>query len=93
MVKTAQEKWIGKSEGCTVRFQIAGQQDAISIFTTHIETLMGVSFIGLAASHPITLSFTQKDAALREFVVSCFLLSLRSCVMSASRRTRWARAA
>lgn len=55
-----------------MEFQIAGQNKTIPIFTTHIETIMGVSFIGLAATHPITLSFTSQDENLREFVKLVF---------------------
>lgn len=55
-----------------MEFQIVGQNKTIPVFTTHIETIMGVSFIGLAATHPITLSFTSQDANLREFVKSIF---------------------
>ncbi|KAM7458670.1 hypothetical protein BLSTO_00559 [Blastocystis sp. subtype 1] len=68
LVKTAQQRWIGKSDGCRVEFQIAGQNKTIPVFTTHVETIMGVSFIGLAATHPVTLSFTSQDANLREFL-------------------------
>lgn len=71
-MKTAQQRWIGKSDGCRVEFQIAGQNKTIPVFTTHVETIMGVSFIGLAATHPVTLSFTSQDANLREFVKSRF---------------------
>ena len=78
-MKTAQRKWIGKSAGAEFSFRlttsVAGT-DKIKIFTTHPETLYGVSFIGLSATHPITLHFAATDSSLRQFVrVRSFLIS------------------
>ena len=70
-MKTAQRKWIGKSTGAEFSFLLttsAAGIDKIKVFTTHPETLYGASFIGLSATHPITLHFAASDPSLRQFV-------------------------
>ncbi|MGL9758396.1 MAG: leucine--tRNA ligase [Wolbachia sp.] len=52
-VKTMQERWIGKSEGATIDFEIVGLNKKLKIFTTSPHTLFGASFLAVAAEHPI----------------------------------------
>ena len=59
----------GKSTGAEVIFPIVNSSSSISAFTTHIETIMGVSFIGLAATHPLVIEQCQKDPQLQQFVI------------------------
>ena len=71
VVKTAQKKWIGKSSGAEFTFSLASSEpklQGIRIFTTHPETIYGVSFIGLSTNHPLSLNFAETDSSLREFV-------------------------
>ena len=76
LVKTAQTKWIGKSNGAEITFTLQGQTSPLPVFTTHPETLMGVTFLGLSASHPITLQCAEKDPQLQRFV--CYMRNSRS---------------
>lgn len=72
-VKTAQDRWIGKSKGAEFRFRLQGRSEPLSVFTTHPETLMGVSFLGLSPSHPLTLELSEKSSSLQQFVfVTCW---------------------
>ncbi len=48
-----QREWIGKSQGATICFKVEGEDDTIEIFTTRPDTLMGVTFMSLAATHPL----------------------------------------
>jgi leucyl-tRNA synthetase len=52
-VKTMQERWIGKSEGVTIEFEIVGLNKKLKVFTTYPHTLFGASFCAVAAEHPI----------------------------------------
>ncbi len=51
-VKTMQRNWIGRSEGTTVDFQVEGTDQTLSIFTTRVDTIFGVTFMTMAAEHP-----------------------------------------
>ncbi|CAN2142194.1 Leucyl-tRNA ligase [Wolbachia pipientis] len=52
-VKTMQERWIGKSEGATIEFEVVGLNKKLKVFTTYPHTLFGASFCAVAAEHPI----------------------------------------
>ncbi|MBI2335549.1 MAG: leucine--tRNA ligase [Deltaproteobacteria bacterium] len=52
-VLTMQREWIGKSQGANVFFTVEGSDEKIEIFTTRPDTLYGVTFLSLAASHPL----------------------------------------
>jgi leucyl-tRNA synthetase len=52
-VRTMQTNWIGRSEGATIRFPIEGSKDWIEVFTTRPDTLMGATYVVLAAEHPL----------------------------------------
>lgn len=64
-VKESQRNWIGKSEGALVKFGIKGSDDFIEVFTTHPDTIFGVSFVTLAPEHELVSKITtpeQKEA-------------------------------
>ena len=69
-VKTAQRRWIGKSRGAEFNIDLQERSSPLTIFTTHPETLMGVSLLGLSPSHPLTLECAEKDVSLQSFVNS-----------------------
>ncbi|MBV9646851.1 MAG: leucine--tRNA ligase, partial [Candidatus Eremiobacteraeota bacterium] len=52
-IKTMQRNWIGKSEGVTVSFEVEGSSERISVFTTRIDTLFGVTYLAVAPEHAI----------------------------------------
>ena len=52
-IKIAQRNWIGKSEGAEITFQIAGRDDAITVFSTRPDTIFGATFLVLAPEHPL----------------------------------------
>jgi leucyl-tRNA synthetase len=65
-VKTMQRNWIGRSEGLEIQFQVEGGGEPLSVFTTRPDTLMGVTFVSVAAEHPLALH----AAAINERVAS-----------------------
>jgi leucyl-tRNA synthetase len=52
-VRVMQTNWIGRSEGATVRFSISRRSAPLEIFTTRPDTLMGATFMVVAAEHPL----------------------------------------
>ena len=67
-VKLMQKNWIGKSEGMEFAFETS-TKDTLKVFTTRPDTIMGVTFIALSLSHPITKSFIEEDEDLKNWVL------------------------
>jgi leucyl-tRNA synthetase len=63
-----QANWIGRSEGLEVDFALDGRRDTLTVFTTRPDTLFGVSFISVAAQHPLALEAARGDARIAAFV-------------------------
>ena len=65
-VKTMQRNWIGRSEGLEIAFAVDGESEPLTVFTTRPDTLMGVTYLAIAAEHPLA----QKAAATRPLVAA-----------------------
>jgi leucyl-tRNA synthetase len=74
-VKTMQRNWIGKSRGMEVQFPYdqtsIGQAGALKVFTTRPDTLMGATYVAVAAEHPLATLAAQSDAGLQAFIDEC----------------------
>jgi leucyl-tRNA synthetase len=73
-VRTMQAKWIGRSEGARIRFELTLPESGISeieVFTTRPDTLFGMSFVAIAAEHPLALGLAARDAGAAAFVAEC----------------------
>ncbi|HEY8068602.1 MAG TPA: leucine--tRNA ligase [Burkholderiales bacterium] len=72
-VKLMQKNWIGKSEGVRIGFpyELNGEQKNLWVFTTRADTLMGVTFMAVAAEHPIAQYAAGKNRKIRAFVEEC----------------------
>ncbi len=70
-VKTMQRNWIGRSEGMQIRFAIDGRSDVLEVFTTRPDTLMGVTYVAVAAQHPLALAAAEKNADVAAFIAEC----------------------
>ena len=73
-VRLMQENWIGKSRGLELTFPLSTPQhghDGITVYTTRPDTLVGASFIGLAANHPLTQGLAAQNPALEAFCAEC----------------------
>ncbi|MBU1535659.1 leucine--tRNA ligase, partial [Myxococcota bacterium] len=78
-VLTMQKNWIGRSEGALVRFPLdrpEGDTDAVEIFTTRPDTLWGVTFMSIAAEHPLALRLAAGTD--REEEVAAFVRKVRN---------------
>ena len=65
-VKTMQRNWIGRSEGVLLKFCVKGSQDAIEVFTTRPDTLLGATFLALSPEHIIVEKIRKSDPVLNE---------------------------
>ncbi|MDO7904220.1 leucine--tRNA ligase [Pseudomonas sp. K1(2024)] len=74
-VKTMQRNWIGKSRGMEVQFPYdqasIGQSGALKVFTTRPDTLMGATYVAVAAEHPLATQAAQGNPALQAFIDEC----------------------
>ncbi|MEM8952025.1 MAG: leucine--tRNA ligase, partial [Pseudomonadota bacterium] len=70
-VRTMQERWIGRSEGALVRFDIEGRDQTLDVFTTRPDTLFGASFMAIAPDHPLATELEQGQPELRAFIAEC----------------------
>ncbi len=52
-VRIMQQNWIGRSEGVELNFEIKDERESLTVFTTRPDTLMGVTYVALAAEHPL----------------------------------------
>jgi leucyl-tRNA synthetase len=69
-VLTMQEKWIGKSSGASINFNISNGQK-LEVYTTRPETIFGASFVGIAANHPLALEIAENDQNAQNFIAEC----------------------
>ncbi|MDB5372238.1 MAG: leucine--tRNA ligase [Belnapia sp.] len=70
-VKLMQANWIGRSEGARVRFKLVDRAEEVEVFTTRPDTLFGMSFLAVAAEHPLATAAAAKDPAAAEFIAEC----------------------
>ena len=70
-VKTMQRNWIGKSTGTELTFPLKGRDDALDVYTTRPDTLMGVTYMAVAAEHPIARDASERYREVAEFVEQC----------------------
>ena len=70
-VKTMQRNWIGKSYGCEVEFPIVGQNGNLKVYTTRPDTLMGATYVAVAAEHALATLAAQTNPALADFIAEC----------------------
>ena len=68
MVKTMQRNWIGHSEGVEITFDVADTAEKVSVYTTRPDTFYGVSYLGIAAAHPLAELAAEKNPQLAEFI-------------------------
>ncbi len=74
-VKTMQRNWIGRSQGVEMTFEvdglIEGNQESFDIYTTRPDTLMGVTYVALAAEHPLAKTAAKSNVELASFIEEC----------------------
>ena len=72
-VKTMQRNWIGRSFGVRFAFPytLDGKDEKLWVYTTRADTIMGVTFVAVAAEHPLATRAAQGNAKLTTFIEEC----------------------
>ncbi|WP_180075498.1 leucine--tRNA ligase [Acinetobacter sp. YH12254] len=73
-VLTMQRNWIGRSQGMDISFPSANPEiyaDGLTVFTTRADTLMGVTYVAVAAEHPMALKAAETNPELAAFIEEC----------------------
>jgi leucyl-tRNA synthetase len=70
-VRTMQRNWIGRSEGVYMDFGIQGSDEKLGIYTTRPDTVMGVTYMAVAAEHPLAQRAAENNPDLRVFIEEC----------------------
>jgi leucyl-tRNA synthetase len=70
-VKLMQSNWIGRSEGLELEFEVEGGHEPLRVFTTRPDTLYGVTYMAVAAEHPLAQHTAKSDPELQAFIAEC----------------------
>ncbi len=74
-VKTMQRNWIGRSEGVEIDFPVvgaaAGTADLLTVYTTRPDTLLGATYVAVAATHPLAKKAAETDQTVADFAEAC----------------------
>jgi len=72
-----QRNWIGRSTGAEVSFGVEGSDEILDIFTTRPDTLMGVTYMAVAAGHPLAKRAAESNPELTQFLEECSKISTK----------------
>ena len=78
-VRTMQRNWIGRSKGVEVVFEVDGEP--MKVFTTRPDTLMGVTYVAVAAEHPLAVRAAESNSELAAFIEECKLMETSEAAM------------
>ncbi|WP_370979763.1 leucine--tRNA ligase [Agaribacterium sp. ZY112] len=84
-VVTMQRNWIGKSKGVEMQFDLAeavAEHNSFEVYTTRPDTLMGVTYVSIAAEHPIATELAKDNAELQAFIDDCKAQSVAEADMA-----------
>ncbi|WP_133405914.1 leucine--tRNA ligase [Parashewanella tropica] len=70
-VKAMQRNWIGRSEGLEITFNVTDSEESFDIYTTRPDTLMGVTYVAIAAGHPLAEQAAANNPELAAFIEEC----------------------
>ncbi|MDH5485745.1 MAG: leucine--tRNA ligase, partial [Gammaproteobacteria bacterium] len=88
-VQTMQRNWIGRSEGVELEFAIAGRESGepgLKVFTTRPDTLMGVSYVAVAAEHPLAQQAGQAYSNVAAFIKECTTTGTAEAVLETAEK-------
>jgi leucyl-tRNA synthetase len=70
-VKIMQRNWIGRSEGVELSFDVQGEDTPLTVYTTRPDTLMGVTYMAVAAEHPLAKKAAESNPDVAAFIEEC----------------------
>jgi len=85
-VRTMQANWIGRSEGLQIKFGLADSTDTLDVYTTRPDTLMGVSYVAVAAEHPLALAAAEFNPELKAFIAECRKMATSEAAMETAEK-------
>ncbi|OOF55159.1 leucine--tRNA ligase [Rodentibacter genomosp. 2] len=68
MVKTMQRNWIGRSEGVEITFNVKDSDEKVDVYTTRPDTFYGVTYMAVAAAHPLATQAAENNPELAKFI-------------------------
>ncbi|MDD2722711.1 MAG: leucine--tRNA ligase [Methylovulum sp.] len=80
-VKTMQTNWIGRSEGVEMDFAVPELGEPVRIYTTRPDTLMGVTYLAVAAEHPLALKAAETNPDIADFINECKMMETSEAAM------------
>jgi len=69
-VKTMQKNWIGRSVGIDIDFRL-DDTNTLTVYTTRPDTLMGATYLAIAAEHPLAIQAGQTSTTIQTFLEEC----------------------
>ena len=85
-VKTMQANWIGRSEGLQIEFDVADSDESLAVYTTRPDTLMGVTYLAVAAEHPLSIKAAESNSELQAFIDECRLMETSEAAMETAEK-------
>ena len=75
-VKTMQKNWIGRSQGVEFSFELKGSHERLEVYTTRPDTIMGITYVAVAAQHPIAKKAAESKPEVATFIEECTSMSV-----------------
>ncbi|HBC49712.1 MAG TPA: leucine--tRNA ligase [Gammaproteobacteria bacterium] len=75
-VKTMQKNWIGRSQGVEFSFERKGSEERLEVYTTRPDTIMGITYVAVAAQHPIATQAASTNSEIQAFIEECAHMSV-----------------
>jgi leucyl-tRNA synthetase len=85
-VRTMQANWIGRSEGVQIEFATDSAEDNLLVYTTRPDTLMGVTYVAVAAEHPLALKAAETNAELKAFIEECKVMETSEAALETAEK-------
>ena len=70
-VKSMQRNWIGRSEGVEIDFPVPDGDGVLTVYTTRPDTLLGATYVAVAAEHPLARRAAEQNPQVAEFIERC----------------------
>ena len=71
-----QKNWIGRSQGVEFSFERKGSEERLEVYTTRPDTIMGITYVAVAAQHPIATQAASTNSEIQAFIEECARMSV-----------------
>lgn len=87
-----QRNWIGRSEGVEITFKIASSNVTLPVYTTRPDTFFGVSYVAVAAAHPLAELAAENNPELAEFIREAKNTKVAEAELATMEKKEWRQA-